>query len=82
MAAASCAPRREGQVLSKTKASEPLRCRSAWPKVSFICRLTFALDLFPAGCVGRCGRFREPSPGRDGEGCFLSHCKSSDGPFG
>lgn len=61
MAAASCVPHREGQFLSKNKAGEPLHCHSAWPKVSFVCQLTFALDLFPAGCVGRCGWFWEPS---------------------
>lgn len=82
MAAASCTPRREGQFLSENKASEPLCCRSAQPKVSFVCRLAFALDLFPAGCVGRCGQFQEPSPGRDGEGCFLSRSERGDGPFG
>lgn len=52
------------------------------PKVSFVCQLAFALDLFPAGCVGRCGQFREPYPGRDSEGRFLSRCESGDGPFG
>lgn len=52
------------------------------PKVSFVCQLAFALDLFPAGCMGRCGQFREPYPGRDSEGRFLSRRESGDGPFG
>ena len=44
-----------GSSYPKTKRARPLPPHQ--PKVSFVCWLAFALDLFLAGCMERCGQF-------------------------